>query len=184
MTVLTAIKKEHDQLSGRLTLLKNEAHAWSHNQEPDYDLLHLLIQYFAKFPDEIHHKKEDLIYNALIGGGVLESEYLKRLKSEHEQMNALTQQFSANLENLAAHHVSPKWSLISDINNYIDVLELHMADEESQFLPLAEIELSNKDLLGVHEIIQTELITDAAKQAFEDLSRLDSDIDQLARKKK
>ena len=114
----------------------------------------------------------------------METDYLKRLKSEHEEMSALTQQFSINLESLAAHHVSPKWSLISDINKYIDVLELHMADEESQFLPLAEKELSKKDLLGVHEIIKSELITDAAKQTFEELDRIDSDIDQLTREKK
>jgi hemerythrin-like domain-containing protein len=183
LIVLNAIKKEHDQLCDRLALLKKEIYVWSHNEEPDYDLLHLLIQYFGKFPDEIHHKKEDRIYDALIQGGVLESDYLKRLKSEHEQMGALTEQFSNNLDSLIAHHVSPKWSIIIDINKYIDVLELHMADEETQFLPLAKKELSSTILLEVNETIQSELLTDAARQSFEDLTRIDSEIEKMVMKK-
>ena len=184
MTVLDTINKEHDLLNGRLALLKNEISAWSHHEEPDYDLLHALIQFFSVFPDEIHHKKEDHIYAALIRNNVLESEYLIRLKSEHEQLGALTEQFSKNLESLAARHVSPKWSLIIDIGKYIDILELHMADEESQFLPLASKELSQKQLLDVGETIQNELITDAAKQSFDTLNRIDSTIEEFLRKRK
>ncbi len=184
MTILETIKKEHDLLNGRLSLLQREIATWSGHSEPDYDLLHALIEFFSVFPDEIHHKKEDHIYTALIKANVLETEYLKRLKSEHEEMGSLKETFSKNLKNLAAHHVSPKWSLIVDVTTYIDVQELHMADEESQFLPLAKKELSNTQLLGVAEKIQNELITDSAKQIFETLNRIDKTIDELLRKKK
>ncbi len=184
MTVLEIIKKEHDLLNGRLSLLRREIATWSSHSEPDYDLLHALIEYFSVFPDEIHHKKEDHIYAALINNNVLESDYLKRLKSEHEGMGSLKESFSKNLENLAAHHVSPKWALIVDVTKYIEMQELHMADEESQFLPLAQKELSNTQLMEVAETIQTELITDLAKQTFETLNRLDKKINDLLRKKK
>ena len=183
LTLLETIKKEHDLLSGRLALLQREISTWSGHAEPDYDLLHALIEYFSVFPDEIHHKKEDHIYAALIGNNVLETDYLKRLKSEHEEMGTLKETFAKNLENLAAHHVSPKWSLIVDVGKYIEVQEIHMADEESQFLPLAHKELSQKQLLEVTEIIQHDLITDSAKQTFDTLNRIDTTIDEILRKK-
>ncbi len=184
MTVLDTIKNEHDLLNGRLALLRREISAWSRHAEPDYDLLHALIEYFAVFPDEIHHKKEDHLYAALIQNNVLESAYLLRLKSEHEKMSDLKDSFSKNLENLAAHHVSPKWSLIVDVGNYIETQELHMADEESQFLPLAKNELSKSQLMEVAEVIQSELITDSAKRTFEMLKQIDARIEEILRKKK
>lgn len=184
MTILDTLKKEHDLLNARLALLKNEIHVWSHHGEPDYDLLHLLIQYFSIFPDEIHHKKEDHIYEALIQNNVLETAYLSRLKSEHEQMSGLKAQFSKNLAGLANHDVAPKWSMIIDVGKYIEMQELHMADEESQFLPLARAELSEKHLLEVAEIIQSELITDSTKESFETLNRINTDIETMVKKKK
>lgn len=184
MTIFDAIRHEHELLSARLAILKNEIDAWSHHKEPDYDLLHLLIQFFQIFPDEIHHKKEDIIYDALIRHNVLETDYLKRLKSEHDDMGALKDRFSQNLDNLAAHHVSPKWSLIIDVGKYIDFQALHMADEESQFLPLAEKELPRSRVDEIGETIQSELITDDAKQSLETLARIDADIESRLREKK
>ncbi len=184
MTIFDAIRHEHELLSARLAILKNEIDAWSQHKEPDYDLLHLLIQYFQIFPDEIHHKKEDIIYDALIQHNVLETDYLKRLKSEHEEMGDLKSRFTDSLDNLAAHHVSPKWSLIIDVGKYIDFQKLHMADEESQFLPLAEKELPKTRIDEISETIQHELITDDAKQSFENLACIDDDIESRLREKK
>lgn len=183
MTIFDAIRHEHELFGGRLAILKNEIDAWSHHKEPDYDLLHLLIQYFQIFPDEIHHKKEDIIYDALIRHNVLETEYLKRLKSEHGEMGDLKSRFTDSLDNLAAHHVSPKWALIMDVGKYIDFQKLHMADEESQFLPLAEKELPKTRVDEISGTIQDKLITDKAKESFEQLARIDAAIENRLREK-
>ena len=177
MNLIDTIKDEHVRLSSRLALLKREIDIWTRNGEPDYDLLYLLAQYFMKFPDEIHHKKEDCIYDALIEDGVLETEYLSRLKSEHEQMGELSAQFSEHFDDLLAHHASPKWAMIDKVKRFIALQELHMADEESQFLPLAQKELSQKRLKEINETIQNKLISDEARDAFRELAGIDAEID-------
>ena len=58
-----------------------------------------------------------------------------------------------------------------------------MADEESQFLPLAEKELPKTRVDEISETIQQTLITDTAKQTFEDLMRIDSDIKKRLKEK-
>ncbi len=175
-----AIEKEHAHMKSRLALLKRELRALAENQKPDFDLLDLLAQFFTTFPDEIHHKKEDLLYDALIERGILESDYLKRLRREHEQMDALTKQFSKNLYECAVRGQPTKTVLLNSIDAYIDLQELHMADEESQFLPLVEKELSEECLAQINEKIQQELITDAARDSFRALAEIDKKIDQIA----
>ncbi len=184
MTLIDAIKDEHDRLRSRLVLLKQEIDVWTRNGEPDYDLLHLLAQYFMRFPDEIHHKKEDHIYDALMDKGVLETEYLLRLKSEHEQMGLLTTQFSEHFDDLLAHHVSPKWTMIDKVKKFIVMQELHMADEESQFLPLARKELSVDRLNEIGAAARKALINDAARESFQELATIDSGIESHLAKKK
>lgn len=164
-------------------MLKREIDNWTRNGEPDYDLLYLLAQYFMKFPDEIHHKKEDYVYDALIEGGVLESEYLSRLKSEHEQMGLQAAQFSEHFDDLLAHHASPKWAMIDKVKRFIEMQELHMAEEESQFLPLAQKELSGKRLNEINEAVQNELIIDTARESFRILAGIDAEIDSHVAKK-
>ncbi len=171
------------RLMSRLALLKREIDIWTRNGEPDYELLYLLAQYFMKFPDEIHHKKEDRIYEALIGAGVLETEYLSRLKTEHEHMAAQAAQFAEHFDDLLAHHASPKWAMIDKVKKFIAMQELHMADEESQFLPLAQKELSKKRLSEINEAVQNELITDAARASFRLLAGIDAEIDNHVAKK-
>ena len=183
MTIIDTIKDEHVRLSSRLALLRREIDIWTRNGEPDYDLLYLLAQYFMKFPDEIHHKKEDRIYDALIEDGVLETEYLLRLKSEHEQIGLLAGQFSEHFDDLLAHHASPKWAMIDKVKKFVAMQELHMADEESQFLPLAQKELSEKRLTEINEAVQNELITDAARESFRLLAGIDAEIDSHIAKK-
>lgn len=183
MTIIDTIKDEHVHLTSRLALLKREVDVWTRNGEPDYDLLYLLAQYFMKFPDEVHHKKEDYIYDALIESGVLENEYLARLKSEHEQMGLQAAQFAEHFDDLLAHHASPKWTMIDKIKKFIALQELHMADEESQFLPLAQKELSVKRLNEINEAVQCDLITDAAREAFRLLAGIDAEIDSHVAKK-
>ena len=183
MTIIETIREEHVRLTNRLALLKREIDVWTRNREPDYDLLYLLARYFMKFPDEIHHKKEDYIYDALIANGVPETEYLSRLKSEHQQMGDLSREFAAHFDDLLAHHVSPKWAMIGKVKKFVALQELHMADEESQFLPLAKKELSEKRFGEINEAVQYDLITDAALQAFRELADIDAKIDSHIAKK-
>ena len=182
--LIDAIKKEHVHLSGRIALLKDEMRVWSDKGEPDHHLLKLLAGFFKTFPDEIHHKKEDYIYDALIRNGVLERDYLARLRSEHDEMSALTEKFSNDLGKLGNGQSTATLSVINNINGYVAMQELHMADEESQFLPLAESVLPEARFIQISEAIQLDLITEASHQTFRALAAIDADIDDHLKSKK
>ncbi len=179
--LITAIKDEHQHLGNRLHILKQELRAWSKGKEPNTALLRLLVRFFETFPDEIHHKKEDMIYDALIEKGVLESAYLKRLRGEHDEMAELTSAFSKNLKDFVENRKGAADKLIDKLNRFIDMQEVHMADEESQFLPLAESELSGRKFARLQSAIRQALITDEAKRVFHKLADIDTKIEEVLR---
>ncbi len=178
MSLIDAIKQEHLYINSRLALLKREIHGWSNDKTPNLELLERLSRFFMKFPDEIHHKKENYIYDALIQKGVLESNYLLRLKAEHEQMGALTAKFAEGLDRMIADDGRVEQSLIDDVRAFIDLQELHIADEETQFLPLAETELSEARLAEIGAAVQKDLINDAVLRAVRDLASIDTEIEE------
>lgn len=171
------IKYEHVRLAGRIKLLSQEVENWASGAETDFDLLQQLVRFFSLFPDEIHHKKEDVIYDALVKAGVSESDYLRRLKDEHARMAALKSQFAEDLEKLLRSRGAPDEALAESIRQYISVQELHMAEEESQFLPLANRELSDETFSEIGNRIQAELIDSSSTRLFADLADIDAKID-------
>ena len=177
-SLIEAIKKEHKHFANRIVLLRRELDAQAENRHPDYELLSLLAVFFEIFPDEIHHKKEDYIYDALIRNGVVETDYLVRLKAEHEQMHEMTEQFIGELKTLVERRSDTPSSLIDAVNRYVDLQEIHMADEESQFLPLAQSCLPEARFDHIERQIQADLITEETHQAFKKLAAIDANIDK------
>lgn len=98
-------------------------------------------------------------------------------------MGDMSRDFAEHFDDLLAHHASPKWAMIDKVKKFIALQELHMADEESQFLPLAKKELSEKRLDEISEAVQNDLITDAALESFRELAGIDAEIDSHLAKK-
>jgi hemerythrin-like domain-containing protein len=171
-----SIRAEHAQLRDRLDLLKLEIAAHSQGRRAEDGLLDLLARFFASFPDEIHHRKEGRLYYALIRKGVAETAFLRRLKDEHAQMEAAARRFAGDLRKLAARRGSATPTLLRRIEGYISALELHMADEESQFLPLVESTLSRERLAEIEAEIDRELSAAAARTAQRKLAAIDAEI--------
>lgn len=178
LNLLDKIREEHRFLTKRLNLLKIEMRKLGAGEAPDYHLLGLLLKFFKSFPDEIHHAKEDYLYDALIRNGVLESDYLRRLKAEHEKMGNLTAGFERDLSYAIERDREPGPNVIEKIVKYIELQELHMSDEESQFLPVAEAMLPEARLNEINEAIQRDLITLAAQERFAKLQELDNSIEK------
>jgi hemerythrin-like domain-containing protein len=146
--IVQSIRDEHERLAERLSLLKMEVEKAA-SGAPDVLLLDLLAQFFSSFPDKVHHAKEHRLYYALIRQGVPEDAYLRRLKEEHKRLGAKSERFAADLKRLLLRGGVPSAFLLKRIRAFIEMQEVHMADEESQFLPLLSRHLSPARLLEI-----------------------------------
>lgn len=175
--LLDSIRADHAKIGARLELLRKEVEEFALDRTADVGLLDLLAQFFAAFPDEIHHRKEGFLYYALIRQGVAETAYLRRLKDEHGRMEEAAARFAEDLHRLKSRGGAASPALIARIGRYAAFLQLHMADEESQFLPLVEQRLAPERLLEIEMEAARELTRAEAQRSLRKIAAIDAEID-------
>ena len=108
--------------------------------------------------------------------------YVNQMKLEHEEMASLTERFATDLSLFVDHHAAAESPLIESILKFVEVQEMHMAEEESQFLPLAMKLLPEARFAEIDDAIQRDLITENARQTFSKIAKIDSKIDSIVAK--
>ncbi len=63
--VLVELREDHRNLRLLLDLLESESSSITVDDEPDFELLHDIMQYMTVYSDAVHHPKEDLVYDLL-----------------------------------------------------------------------------------------------------------------------
>ncbi len=59
------IHNEHINISRILDCLERQIDIFERGEEADFELLGRTLDYLADFPENVHHPKEDYIYEAL-----------------------------------------------------------------------------------------------------------------------
>lgn len=113
--------------------------------DPDYELINLLIDYLKTYPDAVHHRKEDLVYRALKLKSSAGPDDVFDLEAEHEKIDELVKRLSAIVNRIEQDQELPRAAVYRAVREYIDFMRHHMSKEETSFLPLAESYLGPDD---------------------------------------
>lgn len=109
--------------------------------------------YFSQYPDELHHREEDLVYERLIAQSRADREATHDLWREHETLSVKARDFA---ETVAAHlsggdHAQ---NLLAEAGRiYFGALSRHMAKEEEFLLTPARRTFGAKDFEALEEAI-------------------------------
>ncbi len=143
---------DHQRFRKFLTHYERELDALRTGGEPDYGLLNDLAEYFSQFPDELHHKKEDIIYEFLIASDDERAsspsqgnERLFDLKSEHDTISRDASTFREGVKQVLAGEQLPRDQLSHFGTDYVLSLRRHMQGEETSFFPRALASISDED---------------------------------------
>ena len=140
--VMTRLHEEHDNIGKLLQALEHQLAIFDSAQQPDYDVLSAIADYFVGFPDRCHHPKEDLIYRKMQEREPALRERLIDLEAEHGRISALEVSRGA-FEQLGRHFLSEQ--------------RRHMQAEEVHFFPLAKETLTKEDWRAIEaQILQEE----------------------------
>ncbi len=141
---------EHRHLAGALTLLNTLLDdACSGRAAPDFKLMSLVITYVDRFPEQFHHRKEELYLFAPLRarGGALP--VLDRLDEEHRQSGKLLLGLQRCYIAYQAGLPGATADLVDCCAAYAHFHFEHIKAEENEVLPLAMEYLTDADWIDV-----------------------------------
>ena len=156
-TVIDDLIEDHRRFRILLNQYERELAALRNGREIDYNLLNDLAEYFCLFPDELHHRKEDIIYEFLLelGDNLSTSPSqgdarLYDLRAEHASISNDAEIFREGVAQAVAGAQLPRDQLTHRGDEHILHLRQHMRREEESLFPraLAAIDESGWDIIN------------------------------------
>jgi hemerythrin-like domain-containing protein len=143
--VIAALRKEHANISQLLDVLERQVAIFDRGEQPDYDIVEAMIDYFQSYPGLYHHPKEDLVYQKLQQRDAAAAERVGDLRQEHEELAARTRDFAVGVQAVLDEAQVSRVSFGHWARRFIQLQRDHMTHEERFFLPAARAALTPED---------------------------------------
>jgi CBS domain-containing protein len=150
--VLNILHEEHRRIGTVLVCLRHLVdRRGKAEREVDTGLLSAILDYMERFPDSIHHPKEEAhLFEALRRRRPEEAELLDHLINEHRTGKTLLVNLRTALQALRRDPDSLE-RFRQAVNAYVEFEGAHMRREERVFMPLAARYLRNEDWCQIDE---------------------------------
>lgn len=143
--IMKRLHAEHRNIARLLGVLERELKIFDQGDQPDYDVLTGVAEWFKDFPEEAHHPKENIILARLRKKYPDVAAKIGNLEGEHERISTLANTFHNAVTNVLRDAELPRGTFHAVIANFIAEQRKHMEMEESRFFPLAEETLKAED---------------------------------------
>jgi hemerythrin-like domain-containing protein len=153
MTIIDDLEKDHARFRKYLIWFHEEVGKLATGETPDYLLLNLLSTYFAEFPDELHHKKEDLVYWRLAEKARTKRVVLINLQDQHEELSKRAHRFADIVMSIINNEQLPIERIVEEAESYRRILSAHMAGEEDALFRPARSLLNKEDWWNIDQAI-------------------------------
>ena len=145
-TIIDHLETDHRNFAGLLKILDRELDRIAAIEEPDYSLMSQILDYLLTYPDQVHHPKEDLIYQMLLRKlpGIRDS--LEDLEQDHVVLARLTRDFANTLRDVVAGEPVMRDDLLNAGRTFVETYKNHMLNENTGVFKLARQHLPSLDL--------------------------------------
>jgi len=147
--IIEKLQQEHGEFRVFLKIFNAQLDKFRRGRSPDYELIDALLDFFTSFPDEWHHQKEDLVYDAVIEKAGPMTDSLVDLRAEHEKLASKVEHFEDRMKRLRRGSDLPMVEIVEAGDMYGRLLRHHMVKEEQVFFPMAQKILSVDDWLQI-----------------------------------
>lgn len=152
-TIIDDLAREHARFRRYLGWYRQEIGRLSRGVDPDFTLLDMLAHYFSQFPDELHHKKEDIIYSYLEKKTPDRIKPLTNLHEQHCELSTRARRFAEIVERVLIDQELPIEQVVEEAETYFQALIAHMEGEEDSLFQPARALFTADDWSLIHEEI-------------------------------
>jgi len=142
---MSVLRREHIEIAQILDILEHTFLSFAKDENCNYELINLLIDYIIYFPDKVHHLREDFVYRKLKFRVPLALAELVDLEVEHNRLAELTSRCAGDFEKILLDQELSRDCVLNTVQKYIDFCREHIRKEDEGFLPLAERSLLPED---------------------------------------
>lgn len=121
----------------------------------DIERLRDIIDYFAHYPDRVHHAREETMFSVFRGHHRASPELadaLKQVHAEHESFPELTATLSELLDAASRDAFVSRQDLVERLDNYIEQQLAHLDLEDGLVFPELREKMTAADWREVREI--------------------------------
>jgi hemerythrin-like domain-containing protein len=137
-----------------LALIGVQLDRMERGEEPDYVLMANALYYMRKFPSQVHHPKEDLIFDRLVAGDPAQKQEVEQIREQHQQIYELEEWLMEMTLNNPIKGTTALKRLIEFGRHYLQIQREHCMTEEKTMFPRAAEALTAKDWAAVERLVQ------------------------------
>ncbi len=136
--IMKKLHEEHRNIARLLAALERELAVFDRGDQPDYDVLTGIAEWFKDFPEKTHHPKENLVMRRLREKHPEAAAAVGNLEAEHGRISNMAETFHDAVTNVLRDAELPRAAFHKVIADFIAEQRKHMRMEEERFFPLAE----------------------------------------------
>lgn len=152
-TLIDDLEADHRRFRRYLVWFHEEVGKLAAGERPDYLLLNQLATYFADYPDELHHKTEDIIYARLADKARNRSVALENLQVQHAELSKRANRFVEIVTMIINNEQLPIADVVKEAASYREILTAHMSGEEETLFKPARALLNENDWWEIEQAI-------------------------------
>lgn len=143
--IIELLLEEHRNIKKLLHVLEQELHVFDHSDQPDYEILRAIIEYFQDYPESYHHPKEDMVFEKLKARDPAVAKRVGDVEEEHQVETKRLQQFARAVDDVLAGREFLRQTFHDVVHDFIEHQRKHMDKEELMLFPAAVKALQPED---------------------------------------
>ena len=147
------LEADHKRFRRYLVVFNEEVRNLAQSDGSDYVLLNQIATYFAGYPDELHHKEEDIIYARLATKARSRRVELRNLQQQHVELSHRANHFSDIVSMILNNEQLPIDKVVEESVAYRNILTAHMSGEEETLFRPARSLLNQDDWWDIEQAI-------------------------------
>jgi hemerythrin-like domain-containing protein len=172
--IVELLLEEHRNIKKLLHVLEQELNVFDHSDQPDYEILRAIIEYFQDYPEGYHHPKEDMVFEKLKLRDPAVAKRIGDVQEEHRIESKRLQDFSHAVDDVLAGREYLRQEFHNVVQDFIQHQREHMDKEELMLFPAAVSALQPEDWAEIDMRLSDRkdpLFDDVSQKNYDDLQR-------------
>jgi hemerythrin-like domain-containing protein len=147
--IIQILLEEHRNIDKLLLVLEHELEVFDRSEEPDYEILQAVIQYFQDYPESCHHPKEDMVFEKLKVRDPAAANRIGDVEAEHKIETQRLHRLVEAVEEILAGREFLRQTFHDVVFDFIKHQRQHMDKEERLLFPAAVQRLRPEDWAAI-----------------------------------
>lgn len=135
---INALRVDHANMRSVLVVIRDQLDLLESGSTPDFVLLANALHYMRRYPDQVHHPKEDLIFAHLAKLAPASKDAVEHARLEHRQIYEQEEWLIECALNAPKPGTLARGRLLDAGRAYLEVQRKHSDQEERLLFPQAE----------------------------------------------